>query len=555
MEGQNLLFTEGTMDSPFRLVSSSETPVRSERGLMSDREEIENLRREIEQFRTQPQEKISVTVKNQREVRKFSGNSLVDGDYTVEQFVEEISNLLRKEEDPEEKIDVVMDHLEGAARSEVRNCGRPRVNVETIFDILTDAFSDRRPLSQLLKEFAERKQQMNEAVRSYANDLYARYARLQKKSGGSVGDEDLLATCFVEGLRDKGLVLDLKRRSRSGYRPFWQIREAALEWEEMLGSAENCCTAGKGSVTETDQLTEKMLQVLRAENERLRHEIKSLKERKQCRRPRTEKRVCFNCGLSGHIRRFCRQRVAKQSRNPRPMRPLGVESRSVKRGEQVSNGGVRLSDRSNRGSDRGRQFGTEVQYSVRGNRGRYSCNGDKGPVKSSRVQRESTQLGSQMRAEPAGVGAARSAQHRDRRFESAKPSGAVAEEGTTEKKKLDADQCHTSRKVWQQVESDSGCGTVGGRKRGSSGRVSKQNNDGSRPRDQDRKSHGSEYSHPRGKDSRRDPDSSSEDESEAYGRLEADRIWMGRLRSKSQRGVTTSKGKAGLVRRSGSVVH
>jgi hypothetical protein len=162
-----------------------------------------------------------------------------------------------------------------------------------------------------------------------------------------------------------------------------------------------------------------------------------------------------------------------------------------------------------------------------------------------------------MRAEPAGVGAAGSAQHRDRRFESAKPSGAVAEEGTTEKKKLDADQCHTSRKVWQHVGSDSGYGTVGGRKQGSSGRVSKQNNDGSRPRDQDRKSHGSEYSHPRGKDSRRDPDSSSgdeseEEESEAYARSEADRIWNV---LKSQRGATTSKGEAGLVRRSGSVVH
>ena len=198
------------------------------------------------------EKKVFVTIE-EKEVRKFDGEST---EFSVKDFFHEIEALLRKEHDQEEKLYIVLSHLTGVALKEVKCCGRSLTSVEDIFQILDTAFGDRRPLSEILVAFAERQQTEVEDICSFSNDLFLRFEALKSKKeklGCRASDPKLLTIHFVEGLKDKRLVWDLKRQLKEKDLAFCEVRESALEWEEIVGRQVESEVVGVDFVTDVDQ--------------------------------------------------------------------------------------------------------------------------------------------------------------------------------------------------------------------------------------------------------------------------------------------------------------
>ena len=307
-----------------------------------------NRMTDVTGLKTQEERKMLIVVREEREVRQFSGES---PDYTVKEFAEEIGLVLRKEQDEEERLWIVVSHLTGAAQEEVRYCGRSVTSAEDALDILETAFGDRRSLSEVLLAFAGRQQTKDEDLRSYANDLVQCFQALQAKEtkmGCRASDEKLLNIHFVEGLKDKGLVWDLKRQMKTQDLAFHEIREWALEWEEhfrkqVSNKVQVDAVSGVDQVIRSgsqkkEQAKQQQLLEMKLENEKLRRELEAEKGKgieyrqrvcfrcrspghlvKECKkRKRAGKRVCFRCQEQGHLIKECREiKVAKGKQSSR----------------------------------------------------------------------------------------------------------------------------------------------------------------------------------------------------------------------------------------------
>ena len=275
-------------------------------------EAVEGLRRKVEEMNTK---KIVVALPRQKKVRKYHGEAEIDGDFKVEDFIEEIKELIRGEDDSQERRQLVLNHLDGAAKREVKSCGRPQDTAEAMLDILEHAFGDRRSLAALLADFAERRQGPKEEIRAYANDLFERHRRLtqrQARRGRQVVGEEALVGQFIEGLRDKSLALDLKKQQKKNTLTFSEVREEALEWEEMKGGPTGGRSAGIGAVEGQIGELERAQEQLKEENVNLRRELEALKRQRDepqgpplsgAGRGRVR---CYRCGGPGHIARFCK---------------------------------------------------------------------------------------------------------------------------------------------------------------------------------------------------------------------------------------------------------
>ena len=270
---------ESSMNRSTELMTSQEDRFRSMQ------QEIGQLRDEMSRNATTT---VPVVLPSAKKVRNFWGSPDKDSDLTVEDFIDEMKWALRSNN--HRGLDAarfVVSHLRGDARSEVKNCGAVWHSEEGVFEILTDAFGERRTLPTLLSEFAQRRQQPNEGIRVYATDLYERFAYLQKaqrRAGRTVSPQEVLIDQFIEGLRDRNLVIEL-RRGRDA--DFLTVRKKALEWEEIQRPvSKSSRTSARVQVTEAEQSVEKELQALRERNrelveegQKMRKEFREMKEK------------------------------------------------------------------------------------------------------------------------------------------------------------------------------------------------------------------------------------------------------------------------------------
>lgn len=184
--------------------------------------------------------RVPVAVYPSPKIKSFKGKESVRAGYDVEEFVMEMRAMLAQRDlGSKEGLQVVLSYVEGDARREVKNGGRRCFGAEDVFEVLNEAYGDNRSLSTLLKEFSEREQLPRETVREFATDLHEKFERLVKKqetSGREVSREELLCDHFIEGVRDKGLVLDLKRQSQQQSQSFRTLRRLAIDWEETIES-------------------------------------------------------------------------------------------------------------------------------------------------------------------------------------------------------------------------------------------------------------------------------------------------------------------------------
>ena len=165
--------------------------------------QINSLQEQLAKFQlsstTRPVSQL-LYVPRERKIRPFSGH---EGDLGVQEFVADIQSLFRaRAMSPEEQCDLIISHLEGSARHEVRY--RPAEvtrSPQRILDILLDVFGEKRSVSQLQEQFYMRKQLDGETIRAYSAVLLELLEVLTRKDPRSVNDPDrVLAEHFAEGV-------------------------------------------------------------------------------------------------------------------------------------------------------------------------------------------------------------------------------------------------------------------------------------------------------------------------------------------------------------------
>lgn len=274
---------------------------------------------------------ITVVVPPQKRIHRFSGT---DRNISVDDFISEMQAEIKNERD---SLKFVLDHLDGAAKKEVRTCGVHLSSVETVFTILRAAFGDQRSLPAITRTFMERVQEPQEDVRQYASDVFDLFSSVQKKQkelGRPVQDEEVLCDQFVEGLRDRDLVWELRGFMRSHTILFADLRQRAIEYEQ------NQCSRRKTSRADVREMTlteEDELKRLRLQVEKLAQMVKMTSTtnstetvgQKTTGSSRTNRRVgwtddnrkpiCFHCQQAGHFQRDCPTHKTSQNKQNDPL--------------------------------------------------------------------------------------------------------------------------------------------------------------------------------------------------------------------------------------------
>ena len=172
---------------------------------------------------------VTVKVPRERKLRKFAGSR---DDHAIEDWIQDAERATAGHADAE-AVDLVLYHLEGAAREEVRL--RPpeqRADKTAIFGILRSAFGEGLNSTQALRRFFERRQKERESIQEYSHALMLLLARVERLNPDSVPDkEKLLRDQFLENLRDPQLRRDIKRWARDHpAKTFQQVREEVQRW-------------------------------------------------------------------------------------------------------------------------------------------------------------------------------------------------------------------------------------------------------------------------------------------------------------------------------------
>lgn len=293
-------------------------------------------------------------VPRERKIRSFSGK---DGELTVQEFVEDIESLFRaREMSNDEKCDLIVSHLEGDARHEIRYW--PKEDARTprrVLEILLEVFGEKRSVSQLQELFYLRKQLEGESIRSFAAALQGLLETLTRKDSRSVNDPDrVLAEHFAEGLKDRVLRREVKQQLR--LRPdmaFVELREEAIMWSEeeerppavrrhvagnreLAATSTNTTESASHSALSTNEINteatnstiqkvlstlEDQTRVLGALSERVRKMEEAANSTSKGRQSAAAQRsrqaqrslqftedgraICYKCGKVGHLGRQC----------------------------------------------------------------------------------------------------------------------------------------------------------------------------------------------------------------------------------------------------------
>jgi len=280
-----------------------------------------------------------------KKIKNFTGKK-TEGDQPVEDFIEELKTTFEaREMTSPEKVDLIMSHLEGPAKEEVRmHSKKERSNPDFLLEVLAQAFGEKRSSSQPLKMFYECKQRENETLRGYSYSLSELLKRVTKADPKAVPDpEKTLADQFADNVRDPFLRKELKKFIRKRQPTFLVLVEEALRWSEeekrpqrtmprppssQEVAADIPDDSSQCSASSTITPMDKVLEVLLKQQKSLEELTSSIRDIKQPRTQIPPKEwsgqrpdiVCFKCNKNGHIARNCR---AKDDRFVRRGPPQG----------------------------------------------------------------------------------------------------------------------------------------------------------------------------------------------------------------------------------------
>ena len=231
------------------------------------KEELEQLRQKLKamektQKETAKQQHHPVYIKSERKIPKLAGRPTANSDPEVDDWVTDIREHIASIPTKEGKIDFVLDHLTGSAKTEVRL--RPTESKETAEDILKiieDTYKSQDSLAQLRHKFYERIQGENETLEAYSLSLMKMLHNIEKKEGSEMQNKDkILTDKFIDGVNEQQLKRELRRFSmENASLPFIEFRGKMLLWvddQKPTSASVNKMTAEKKSTN--DEILEMM---------------------------------------------------------------------------------------------------------------------------------------------------------------------------------------------------------------------------------------------------------------------------------------------------------
>ena len=269
--------------------------------------------------------------------------------------------------DASQTVDFVLDALEGKAHRQVMLLPpERRQSEETILAELTKLYGDTRTSSSIRADFFACRQEQGEGVETFTLRLCECFSRWQRSSPDTTGPRDeVLKDHFVKGLREGPLKIELERHGRRNPTvTFGALCEEAEAVEKETTRRETlACRAYVAPTTtashqgpippsEWDRLKEALHAELKQEiqtqvsllGKTIVEDIRSQLQQEPALAPRSNyqptrggqptgretqsfqwddqgRPLCAECGVAGHVQRYCPRRRSNRSGFPAP-RPL-----------------------------------------------------------------------------------------------------------------------------------------------------------------------------------------------------------------------------------------
>jgi hypothetical protein len=297
------------------------------------KDRVNALEEELDKCRKEKHTSVTKVLQSAQKLRKYSG------DTCVKTWIADANRYISFQDLADRNAaDFIVNHLEGAARDEIRYClDESKCTVKEVFDALRDAFREKVTVNEALDLFAARKQQDKESLRDYSYALMSLLERAIAINPKCVVSKDTyLRDRFVENVRDHYLRKYLKSQLRARKdMKFQDVRDEAIQWaEEDTGIREtetklkkkvdlkmnsvmtedsrvNALTISKNNAVMESKL-EMLVDVQRQQQELLEKQQKMILELMQ-KRNTSEKEEnkkadigpCFFCNRPGHIKKNC----------------------------------------------------------------------------------------------------------------------------------------------------------------------------------------------------------------------------------------------------------
>ena len=276
----------------------------------------------------------TVYLPRERKCPKFSGSGSA-GALTVDEWVEEVEGCLRARH--MSKIDkalFVYDHLEGAARTEIKyRDPSVREDSEQILNILQEVYGCSKSYVALQQKFFDRKQKEGESLQDFSHALMMLMERVTLCEPQAMSNSQmLLRDQFCENVRDHMLRRELKRMVRHNRAlSLLDVRKEAIRWVEegqptrekyvrpLPQTCETQATAtsesvgvGKSELAELKSMFIKQQAQLDLITQRLDANRGASRDRSFSRNTRFQRApdgrpICLKCTQPGHIARYCTQ--------------------------------------------------------------------------------------------------------------------------------------------------------------------------------------------------------------------------------------------------------
>lgn len=287
-----------------------------------------------------------IYVQQDRKLPLFSGKVDSSDSWTLDEWIDKMRHFAQVRGTTEkERAQIVYDHLEGAARTEIKFLpASERDCMESIFKVLKEVYGCMHSHIVLQRRFYNRRQLESESLIDFSHslmDLMDMITKSDAQAASRAASKDLRDQ-FCDGVRDQALKVRL--RDLVNTHPDWTIREARAEatrWMAQCGGqlknrtgecnlTSNEMVASCDSVVSDSSKYNELMSLLKAQQSQLDLVMKALAPQSlppakprftKPRRTADGKPICFRCEQSGHIARNCTVSVSSNPAIRNPPKP------------------------------------------------------------------------------------------------------------------------------------------------------------------------------------------------------------------------------------------